>query len=43
MLAPISPGSHTIHFTSGVPGFALDITYRMRVLAKQGEAKSDDA
>lgn len=37
MLAPLAPGAHTIHFTAEVPGFALDITYHLTVLANQGK------
>ncbi len=28
---PLAAGLHTIHFTGGVPGFALDVTYHLRV------------
>lgn len=33
MLAPMSPGNHTIHFTGSSPdlGYALDITYKITV------------
>ena len=31
MLEPLLPGSHTLHFTGGVPGFELDITYHLTV------------
>lgn len=31
MLAPLPPGTHSIHFTAAVPGFALDITYHLTV------------
>ena len=31
LLYPLSPGKHTIHFTGGVPGFTLDITYHLTV------------
>jgi hypothetical protein len=30
-LAPLPVGHHTIHFTAGVPGFTLDITYHLTV------------
>lgn len=32
LLYPLSPGKHTIHFTGGVPGFTLDITYHLTVV-----------
>lgn len=31
MLAPLSRGTHTIHFTSAAPGFELDVTYHITV------------
>ena len=31
MFQPLSPGSHTLHFTGGLPGFSVDITYHLRV------------
>jgi hypothetical protein len=31
LLYPLSPGQHVIHFTGGVPGFTLDITYHLTV------------
>lgn len=37
MLEPLSPGHHTLHFTGGVPGFTLDITYHLAVQPGRGQ------
>ncbi len=31
LVRPLAHGAHTIHFTGGVPGFRLDITYHLHV------------
>ena len=31
LLEPLSPGSHTIHFSGSLPGFSLDVTYYVTV------------
>jgi hypothetical protein len=36
MLEPLGPGHHTLHFTGGVPGFTLDITYHLNVQPERG-------
>ena len=38
MLKPLSPGSHTIHFTASIPefGFSLDVTYNLEVVKLKG-------
>jgi hypothetical protein len=36
MVQPMSPGDHSIHFTGGVPGFQLDITYNITVTPTNG-------
>ena len=36
MVQPLSPGDHSIHFTGGVPGFHLDITYNITVAPTNG-------
>jgi hypothetical protein len=33
MLAPLSAGKHTVHFSGSQPGFSLDITYHLTVAA----------
>jgi len=32
MLAPLSPGEHQVHFSSGRPGFSLDVTYDLTII-----------
>jgi hypothetical protein len=32
MLEPLSPGEHQIHFSSGRPGFSLDLTYDLTII-----------
>ena len=41
MLAPLSPGKHTIHFTGNSPdlGYSLDITYNLTI-QRQGNAEA---
>jgi hypothetical protein len=39
LLYPLSPGKHTIHFTGGVPGFTLDITYHLTVVKSSPEKR----
>jgi len=36
LVQPLSPGDHSIHFTGGVPGFQLDITYNITVTPTNG-------
>jgi hypothetical protein len=36
LLQPLTPGSHSIHFTGGVPGFLLDITYNLVITPTNG-------
>jgi hypothetical protein len=36
LLQPLTPGSHSIHFTGGVPGFQLNITYNLTVTPTNG-------
>ena len=36
LVHPLSPGDHSIHFTGGVPGFQLDITYHITVTPTNG-------
>jgi hypothetical protein len=36
LVQPLSPGDHSIHFTGGVPGFQLDITYHLTITPTNG-------
>lgn len=41
MLKPLSPGSHTVHFTASTPsGFSLDVTYKLTVIGLTGNCAS---
>lgn len=31
MLAPLTPGPHTVRITAGAPGFSLDVTYNLTI------------
>ena len=42
MLEPLPPGPHTLHFSGGVPGFALDITYHLNVRRFVGDFGDHD-
>jgi hypothetical protein len=34
MLVPLSPGQHVLNFHGGVPGFTLNVTYKITVVPK---------
>jgi len=38
MLAPLSPGRHTLRFGGATPSFSVNVTYHLRV---RGERESD--
>ena len=44
MLAPLSPGRHTIHFTAANAdgSFSLDVTYHLTVLRDRRDRHDDD-